>query len=646
MLIELHVLKEGLESLINSKDNDTIQSFRSVFGFNAKFFENLIYLSGIADRGDDEADTTAAVAAAAGSDNNTNICDICAIVFLKLPSYILLCNQQQATHLVSDKIHFDADSVNISSVSSLKWIDICKLFHSYILNSTASLLVGIGPRALSSGDYLTCLIKAITLLRPNTSISAIECSNTDMTFSQYIHSVNTRINQRKSDQADSNNEISVEDEEDYIVQRMVQDIWIHLIFLTRDLLIQFPELLPKTLPQLCESLLTEEGVSEFLSVDRKTFPTSAECLLVLIFSSIAVSLSSIPQSSSNTSSSSEEDVKATMIKKQVRVKRITAARVCLKKLIDPIIDKLTDIIERMLHHSPDKGVEAAAMLCDIIQLFTTIDESVTTTPLLLKESINSSHEKLISSRLLSILVKIWIDLLSGTSNDRSGNNMIATVSRITRILSVICLQRVESGAFLIRLPNFIKSINTIIETWNINNDVIVKSGCLISLLLGLLASIDAGIINANNNSASSQLELALQSTMKNIIDEFTRINLILSSKDLDDSNTGRLIRSDNALPLIDSLSICIEAYSIKLLSKTHKDVVRLWTMDIVNITNTITSKIISKKSNQSDVNDINSNMVDKSLDSLDDNLSFYDDIRRLCKGFRSLLEEQETTKID
>jgi hypothetical protein len=192
-----------------------------------------------------------------------------------------------------------------------------------------------------------------------------------------------------------------------------------------------------------------------------------------------------------------------------------------------------------------------------------------------------------------------------------------------------------------------KSINTIIETWNINNDVIVKSGCLISLLLGLLASIDAGHINNNNNNnASSQLELALQSTMKNIIDEFTRINIILSSKDLDDSNTGRLIRSDNALPLIDSLSICIEAHSTKLLSKTHKDVVRLWTMDIVSTTNTITSKIISKKSNQSDVNDVNSNMVDKSLDSLDDNLSFYDDIRRLCKGFRSLLEEQETTKID
>jgi len=469
-----------------------------------------------------------------------------------------------------------------------------------------------------------------------------------MTFSQYIHGVNIRINQRKSDQADSNNEISVEDEEDYIVQRMIQDIWIHLVFLTRDLLIQFLELLPKTLPQLCESLLTEEGVSEF-SVDRKTFPTSAECLLVLIFSSIAVSLSSSSQSSSSTSSSSSEmeDIKVTMIKKQVRVKRITAARVCLKKLIDPIFDKLTDIIERMLQHSPDKGIEAAAMLCDIIQLFTTIDESVTTTPLLLKESINSSHEKLISSRLLSILVKIWIDLLSGTNDDHSGNNMVATVSRITRILSVICLQRVESGAFLIRLPNFMKSINTIIETWNINNDVIVKSGCLISLLLGLLASIDAGHINNNNNNnASSQLELALQSTMKNIIDEFTRINIILSSKDLDDSNTGRLIRSDNALPLIDSLSICIEAHSTKLLSKTHKDVVRLWTMDIVSTTNTITSKIISKKSNQSDVNDVNSNMVDKSLDSLDDNLSFYDDIRRLCKGFRSLLEEQETTKID
>ena len=467
-----------------------------------------------------------------------------------------------------------------------------------------------------------------------------------MTFSQYIHGVNIRINQRKSDQADSNNEISVEDEEDYIVQRMVQDIWIHLVFLTRDLLIQFPELLPKTLPQLCESLLTEEGVSEF-SVDRKTFPTSAECLLVLIFSSIAVSLSSVPQSSSSTSASSSEmeDVKVTMIKKQVRIKRITAARVCLKKLIDPIFDKLTDIIERMLQHSPDKGVEAAAMLCDIIQLFTTVDESVTTTPLLLKESINSSHEKLISSRLLSILVKIWIDLLSGTNDDHSGNNMVATVSRITRILSVICLQRVESGAFLIRLPNFMKSINTIIETWNINNDVIVKSGCLISLLLGLLGSIDAGHINTNNNNASSQLELALQSTMKNVIDEFTRINIILSSKDLDDSNTGRLIRSDNALPLIDSLSICIEAHSTKLLSKTHKDVVRLWTMDIVNTTNTITSKIISKKSNQSDVNDINSNMVDKSLDSLDDNLSFYDDIRRLCKGFRlSLIHISEPTR--
>jgi hypothetical protein len=599
----------------------------------------LVYLSGIAEKGDEDGvDSTGSHAA--------NICDICAIVFLKLPCYLLSCDKQKASQLITDKIKFDKDTddVNLTS-NALEWIDICKLFHTNILKSTASLLVGMGSRTLISGDYLTSLIKAITYLRPNNNRNINDDSNTNMTFAQYIQSINTRIRQAKDIQIDSNdNDIEISEEE-YTVQRIAQDIWIHFIFLTRDLLIQFPELLPKTLPQLCDSLINEDDASSvFLSVDRNKFPTSSECLLVLVFSSIAVSLSASPQSP--TSTPELEDVKVAMIKKQVRAKRIAAARVCLKKQIDPVFDKLTDIMERMLHHSPDKGVEAAAMLCDVIQLFITIDDSVTMNPITLNELINNSHEKLITSRVLSILVKIWMDLLPVANNDQ-GTNMIAIVSRITRLLSVICLQRVQSGTFVIRLPNFINSIVAIKDTWNDNNSsaIIVKSGCLLSLLLGLIVALDSSNLNANNDTLL-QLEHVLQSTMKHIIDEFTRINIILSSKDLDDSNAGRLIRTDNALPLIDSISVCIEAHNIKLLNKTHKDIIRQWTIDIVNITNTITSRIIAKKSNQNDINNIDANMIDKSLDSLDDNLSYYDDIKRLCKGFRSLLEEQETTKID
>ena len=599
----------------------------------------MVYLSGIAEKGDEDGvDSTGSHAA--------NICDICAIVFLKLPCYLLSCDKQKASQLITDKIKFDKDTddVNLTS-NALEWIDICKLFHTNILKSTASLLVGMGSRTLISGDYLTSLIKAITYLRPNNNRNINDDSNTNMTFAQYIQSINTRIRQAKDIQIDSNdNDIEISEEE-YTVQRIAQDIWIHFIFLTRDLLIQFPELLPKTLPQLCDSLINEDDASSvFLSVDRNKFPTSSECLLVLVFSSIAVSLSASPQSP--TSTPELEDVKVAMIKKQVRAKRIAAARVCLKKQIDPVFDKLTDIMERMLHHSPDKGVEAAAMLCDVIQLFITIDDSVTMNPITLNELINNSHEKLITSRVLSILVKIWMDLLPVANNDQ-GTNMIAIVSRITRLLSVICLQRVQSGTFVIRLPNFINSIVAIKDTWNDNNSsaIIVKSGCLLSLLLGLIVALDSSNLNANNDTLL-QLEHVLQSTMKHIIDEFTRINIILSSKDLDDSNAGRLIRTDNALPLIDSISVCIEAHNIKLLNKTHKDIIRQWTIDIVNITNTITSRIIAKKSNQNDINNIDANMIDKSLDSLDDNLSYYDDIKRLCKGFRSLLEEQETTKID
>ena len=624
---------------INDINSPSIENFHSVFGFNDKFFENLIYLSGIVEKGDDEGDTAGSHAA--------NICDICAIVFLKLPCYLLSCDKQRAGQLLVDKIKFDKDTYNDNVISSnaLEWIDICKLFHTSMLKSTASLLVGIGPRTLISGDYLTSLIKAITLLRPNTnSIINDDSNKDDMTFSQYIQSVNTRIRRGKDIQIDNNSSDNVIDEEEYMVQRVAQDIWIHFVFLTRDLLIQFPELLPKTLPQLCASLINEdEASSVFLSADRNTFPTSSECLLVLVFSSIAVSLSVSRQST--TSAPELEDVKVTMIKKQVRTKRVAAARVCLKTQIDPIFDKLTDIIERMLHHSPDKGVEAAAMLCDIVQLFITIDDSVTMNPIALKELINNSHEKMITSRVLSILVKIWMDLLPASNNDH-GTNMIATASRITRLLSAICLQRVQTGTFVLRLPNFIKSVVAIKDTWNDNNSsvIIVKSGCLISLLLGLAVALDS---TNTNNDTRLQIELTLQSTMKHIIDEFTRINIILSSRDLNDSNTGRLIRSDNALPLIDSLTVCIEAHNIRLLNKAHKDMIRQWTIDIVNITNTITSRIIAKKSNQTDINNTDTtNVIDKSLDSLDDNLSYYDDIKRLCKGFRSLLEEQQSTKID
>ena len=604
-----------------------------------------------------------------GKDQNTdatNICDICAVVFLKLPYYLISsCNKKTISGILVDKIKFDESAINIdahASADPLEWIDICKLLHSNILKSTASLFVGIGPRTLMNGEYMTSLISAISLLHPNNTTGDSN-DDTNESFSQYIQNVRVRAVQKKSISTNNNesnknnsNDDDNDDDDDGISLRLVQDIWIHLVFLARDLLVHFPELLPKALPQLCEALLMKsnsEEASLFVRTNSSRgggeFPTPSECLLVLVLSSICVSLSestvSPISSSSSSSSSNTEDIKVAMIKKQVRTKRVAVARACLKEQLDPIFDNLTDICERMLKYSPDKGVEAAAVLCDITQLFT-LDDSNSAPSL---SPVNSNHEKLITSRVLSILVKIWMDILSDANSNRGGgNNMIATVSRITKLLSIVCLQRTDTSAFLIRLPNFIKTVISVKDSWDnncsSNGDIVIKPGCLLSLLIGIICAVDA--LNIVNDS-TSQLDLELRHTLKCILDEYSKIDSILSSENVNDASTGRLIRSENALFLIDSLSICIEMQSIRLLNEAHKEMMKTWVMDIVTIINMITSKIIAMRSKQND-NEIsgNSTMVDRSLDSVDDNLNYYDNIKRLCKGLRSLLEEQETTKID
>ena len=614
----------------------------------------MVYLSDqrSTDKGDEEGD----------QNKDSNICDICAIVFLKLPYYLLSsCNKKTISSIIVDKIKFDESDVNVhhANVDPLGWTDICKLLHINILKSTASLFVGIGSKTLMNGDYMTSLINAISLLHPSNANDDDNVSSDDMnaSFSQYIQSVRMRVSQKKSDlnkdhsENGSSNDNSDNDiytnnnnDDDYDVSlRLIQDIWIHLVFLARDLLVHFPELLPKTLPQLCEILLRKnrtEEVSVFLKADStRGFPTPSECLLVLVLSSTCASLSE-PTSSPTLSSSNTEEIKIAMIKKQVRTKRTAVARSCLKKLLDPIFSNLTDICERMLKYSPDKGVEAAAVLCDITQLFI-IDDTAPSSSL---SPVNRSHEKLITSRVLSMLVKIWMDILSDVKSNRGGNNMIATVCRITKLLSIACLQSTDTSAFLIRFPNFIPTVTSVKDSWdNQNGDVVIKPGCLLSLLIGIMTAVDA--LNIGND-AINQLDLELRFTLKCILDEYSKIDSILSSKNANDASTGRLIRSENALSLIDSLSICIEMQNIKLLNKAHKEMLKVWVIDIVSIINTIISKIIAIRSIQNDKEIRNPAIVDRSLDSVDDNLNYYDTIKRLCKGLRSLFEEQETTKTD
>jgi hypothetical protein len=434
---------------INNTNSKEEQDFIEIFSLNHKLLDNLIYLSG------SESKTLP-------SDNNINnindnqlkqeiISDICGILYMKLPLYLLECNQLQISNIFCDHSVYidvlnskDGDSDN-NNIVLLPWFDICRRFHKFALKSTISLVTN-GVNSSFNKDsnintHLEQLIKASTYLKPNSdNITISNSNNNSMKFVDFIQITMMEVASEKEASEDENDGDDLN--ENYKIIDWLKNVWVHLVFLSRDLLIHFSDLIEQYLPLLCESLLPSIQSNAFgNNLNKfKIFPNSSECLFVLVCSSIACGISdeySIISSSSliinekddnditinNKDSKEYHEKRKNLIQKEVRIRKNIKARGLLIKYLEARLLLFTDICDRMYLFSSDGGAEVSSMLGDIMLLY--FKEAEINVKSLFKSPaiIAHTHDSLITSRALSILIKIWIESIDKSTSAGSSSNL-------------------------------------------------------------------------------------------------------------------------------------------------------------------------------------------------------------------------------
>lgn len=229
-----------------------------------------------------------------------------AAIFLKLPLYLLESNQAEISHLFNDMSFDPLSESNDDDVGNddrpqqghhelLSMHDICRRFHTLMLRGSVSLISPAGAEYLKRGEHLTLLGRAIDVLRPNHPQilnNSLELVNrkgvSDITLSQHIHNVIFVTNKEEEEREDeegkeaekgngngkgegegegeTEGDVTEEMTEEERLKKLrskenqeicdwCKDIWIHLVFLARDLMAHFPELIASSLPGLTSCLL-------------------------------------------------------------------------------------------------------------------------------------------------------------------------------------------------------------------------------------------------------------------------------------------------------------------------------------------------------------------------------------------------------
>ena len=406
----------------------------SVGGFclEEKFLQNLIYLSGSTpDVIDNKRES------AVGS--------LCSAVFINLPLRLLMMTRKELSLIFRDQHSTMIPSQNTPSVSrkevdSLPWVEVCHRMRKFTMLGTSSLLTSSPTTVplLDSriGECLVSLSNAIKMVRCEKRNSDMKCGklDDDVTTLHQCFLLNKDLAIKAAiddeDAGDASASVSAFDgtarsssseSESSAICGMAKDIWIHLSFLCRDLFVQHPESLdhPVALPAVLGALIPLGSISITGGAGpSSSFPTAEECVFALILAGIVTGVvyTDVADTPRDVVSGG---VSATMIKdNRVRSKqravRCFKARATLRKHLDSFSPSLlvvaVAICERISSTAASNtNGDGAALLCDIATLYTS--ETEATTQALLHPHMHP-HEHLISSRALSALVCMWIDIVS------------------------------------------------------------------------------------------------------------------------------------------------------------------------------------------------------------------------------------------
>lgn len=404
----------------------------SVGGFclEEKFLQNLIYLSG------STPDVT-------DNKRESAVGSLCSAVFINLPLRLLTMTRKQLSSIFRDQHSTTIPSQDTLSVSRkdadlLPWVEVCHRMRNFMMLGTSSLLTCSPTTVLlidsRIGECLVSLSNAIKMVRCEKRNGDIKCGkldddlttlhqcfllNNDLALKAAIDDEDAGDCTASASAFDGTARSSSSESESSAICGMAKDIWIHLSFLCRDLFVQHPESLDHTaaLPAVLGALIPLGSISITGGTGpSSSFPTAEECVFALILAGIVTGVvhtdvADIPRDgvSGGISATMIEDNR---VRSKQRAVRCSKARTTLRKHLDSFSPSLlvvaVAICERIsstaASNSNTNG-DGAALLCDLATLYTSETEA-------LLNPHKHPHEHLISSRALSALVIMWIDIVS------------------------------------------------------------------------------------------------------------------------------------------------------------------------------------------------------------------------------------------
>lgn len=389
------------------------------FWLDGKFLENLSFLSCSAPNADDK-EREGAVSA------------FCSNMYFSFPFRLLSMTRRELHYYFTGESHSSDSQQYLKETELVCWEAICQQYRNLILEGTASALLCIESREVLS--HLTNITKTIKGIRVDSSKDKVADAD-KMTLEQYFvfnnskaltaessskHAVNQLTSMPASSQVKGASEIGPETElesesECVVISGMAKEIWVHLAFLCRDIMVQRPEILTGTtaLLQVVGALISLEAPVS-VGASPSSFPTAPECMVVLILAGVVTGISSthikhstaVPVTDGATTAVVERDHESS----RLRIRHCSEGRMSMQKCLEtsspPLLTVVVGICERISGVS--SGVDNAdgpALLCDIVALYTADVRSQSVHP----------HERLITSRAISALVRMWMGI-AGTSS--------------------------------------------------------------------------------------------------------------------------------------------------------------------------------------------------------------------------------------
>lgn len=531
-------LTEAIEACIsNTKTVWSPNAAQLPVSLHSKFIENLHYLCS-----SPQAESDKAFMRSMGHLNAT--------IFLKIPAFLLSCRKKQLNRIFSDarlptleEIEENENATGLPATlpANLSWADISLRFHQFVLSATASsICVGTqsglvsadgraaGVRsALMTGGHVEALCSAVKQLG--------DIINAPLETSSGSSGVQHRYREglESPDGLDTLTDFLLAhmavcpDYEAEAVQvpaiaadstestqgtpfSFTKEAWVHLVLLSRDVTIHSPELVVDGSFFLILAALRPPTETNTRIPRLSEFPTAAECLTVLLCSSLAastlteshhpsvaatLSLASSPDSDptergepAESGSSVVEDTRLVVLKaNQVRL----AARSALRTQLDKAqaLEGVVDICARMSKHAADGGAEASVLLADVCELYLRVGVAA---------RIEALHARLLESRALAAIA----DTLVRATGLQAGPPLRALTPRLLEIIALAGLQNTATAGYLLRLPGLLSAILS--SGWRNAEEVkrVDAAGCL-PLCIGLLA----GMAAKGQGATSSYSEL-------------------------------------------------------------------------------------------------------------------------------------------